>query len=105
VARLMVVRREWKRREDRRLSGCRQLRHRARSRAADHQVGCGERRGHIGDERDDLTFQSRYRKRLAQLLEPARAGLMQNAHRKSGLAKKRPTLLRRLVERARSLAA
>ena len=39
------------------LPGRGQFRHRAGARAADHQVGARERRGHVVDERHDLALE------------------------------------------------
>ena len=65
------------------LPGRRQLRNRARARAADHQVGRGERRRHVRDERHHLALQAGLREALAHLFERRRAGLMHDAHRQS----------------------
>ncbi len=55
---LMVVRRERKGHEHRRLACGRDFRNRAGARPAQQQVGAGKDRGHVRDERSDFSSQA-----------------------------------------------
>src|SRR5215471_4014062 len=102
---LVVVRRERKRHQYGRLAGRGQLADGARSGPADHQVRRGKSRRHVADERDHLSGHSRPREFTLHRLKILSAGLKSDPHRYRGSAKERPALLRRPVERTRTLAA
>ena len=67
--------------------------------AAANAAGISAMKGTTSPSRPDCAKPSR------RSLEARGAGLMHDAHRKSGLAEQRPTLARRPVQRARPLAA